>query len=399
MANKLEFDQLEEGLERVAKKQKTTLPKTLKSIDLLITEINKCKQEISASQDAMEVEGKEKEGNMVVSETIQHLSEVVETKIISKISSDHKELHAPISKLGKILEKNFKADIEKAIKGHKIEANELQKNIAQHLYRQGRFDLGDVFTKEVNIDPETAQKMKQPFIEMFQILQSMREHNLGPAIIWAQCKRSDLTRIGSSLEFKLHRLNFMELLVGNKQKEALSYARVHFAEFAQSQMSEIQHLMGSFLYAQRLQQSPYSSLFHASRIPTLWSDITTQFARDSCALMGLPLESPLHVCITAGFKSLPTFIKLASFQMLKLAPQDTATVEVDLGPEFQFHSVFACPVSREQSTKENPPMMLPCGHVICRSSMLKLIKGTSSRFKCPYCPSEQTPAQVKQVFF
>lgn len=44
--SRIELEQLEEGLERVTKKQKTTLPKTIKSIDALIQEINKCKQQL-----------------------------------------------------------------------------------------------------------------------------------------------------------------------------------------------------------------------------------------------------------------------------------------------------------------------------------------------------------------
>ena len=40
-------------------------------------------------------------------------------------------------------------------------------------------------------------------------------------------------------------------------------------------------------------------------------------------------------------------------------------MEVELGPEFQFHSVFICPVSREQASRNNPPMLLQCGHVLC----------------------------------
>ena len=36
--------------------------------------------------------------------------------------------------------------------------------------------------------------------------------------------------------------------------------------------------------------------------------------------------------------------------------------------EFVFHSIFACPVSKDQSTDTNPPMLLPCGHVLCQVS-------------------------------
>ena len=36
--------------------------------------------------------------------------------------------------------------------------------------------------------------------------------------------------------------------------------------------------------------------------------------------------------------------------------------------------MFACPVSKEQSTEQNPPMMMNCGHVITKDSLQKLRK-------------------------
>lgn len=39
-------------------------------------------------------------------------------------------------------------------------------------------------------------------------------------------------------------------------------------------------------------------------------------------------------------------------------------VATDLGKDFQFHSIFVCPVTKEINTPDNPPMLLNCGHVI-----------------------------------
>jgi len=73
--------------------------------------------------------------------------------------------------------------------------------------------------------------------------------------------------------------------------------------------------------------------------------------------------------------------------------------ELELGSEFVFHSVFACPVSREQSTSENPPMLLPCGHVLCKQSLQKIAKSPVRAFKCPYCPVEATLNSCRAIFF
>jgi E3 ubiquitin-protein transferase RMND5 len=91
---------------------------------------------------------------------------------------------------------------------------------------------------------------------------------------WARARRAELTQIGSSLEFRFHRLQFIDLIVNQKQEEALAYARTHFAQFAPAQMAEIQHLMGSFVYAKRLSKSPYAALFHPNNMPTLWDGIS-----------------------------------------------------------------------------------------------------------------------------
>jgi hypothetical protein len=38
--------------------------------------------------------------------------------------------------------------------------------------------------------------------------------------------------------------------------------------------------------------------------------------------------------------------------------------------------VFACPILRQQSTENNPPVRLVCGHVISRDALNKLTSGT-----------------------
>lgn len=77
--------------------------------------------------------------------------------------------------------------------------------------------------------------------------------------------------------------------------------------------------------------------------------------------------------------------------------------------------MFACPILRQQSTENNPPMRLICGHVISRDALNKLCSGNKyviiycncidsllfyvCRMKCPYCPMEQSPADAKLIYF
>ena len=120
-----------------------------------------------------------------------------------------------------------------------------------------------------------------------------------------------------------------------------------------------------------------------------------------CTVVWQATQSPLLVTVAAGTVALPTLLKLAS--VLSTQGQDLQSmenaVELDLGEEFVFRSVFACPVSREQSTKENPPMMLPCGHMLCKHSVVKIAKSSSRSFKCPYCPVEASISTCKEIHF
>lgn len=47
-------------------------------------------------------------------------------------------------------------------------------------------------------------------------------------------------------------------------------------------------------------------------------------------------------------------------------------VEINMGPDAQFHSIFACPILRQQTSDNNPPMRLLCGHVISRDAINKM---------------------------
>ena len=62
-----------------------------------------------------------------------------------------------------------------------------------------------------------------------------------------------------------------------------------------------------------------------------------------------------------------------------------------------FHSVFCCPVLKQQTRNENPPLLLPCGHALCYETVNRLSKGNdTARFKCPYCPSDTIDEAIDQ---
>ncbi len=70
------------------------------------------------------------------------------------------------------------------------------------------------------------------------------------------------------------------MLAGHKA--ALQYARQHFARFKDSNMPEIQRLMGSLCYTRRQSSSPYAEF----NSPAQWDDVAHEFTRQCCGLLG-----------------------------------------------------------------------------------------------------------------
>ena len=106
--------------------------------------------------------------------------------------------------------------------------------------------------------------------------------------------------------------------------------------------------------------------------------------------------------MAAGSVALPALLKLAAVlerNGQQLAAVEQLPIELELGPEFVYHSIFACPVSREQATPENPPKLLPCNHVLCEQSIMKIAKSRTRVFKCPYCPMEARADNCRALIF
>ncbi|KAK2594553.1 hypothetical protein QQS21_007725 [Conoideocrella luteorostrata] len=313
----------------------------------------------------------------------------------------------------------------------------INRAIAMHLLREGQFSVASAFLREDHErheqkiisslanhnessrldedgddemnrdddedDDEDMQRLhsadlQDKFAEMYSILAKLKERNLVSAIEWARINNPKLEAKGSNLEFELCKLQFVWLFKGpsinglpddenNGQMGALAYARQHFARFQSRHIKEIQQLCCAMIYASNLEESPYRQIFE---IDSAFDDVSTSFTREFCSLLGLSAESPLYMAVTAGSIALPRLIKYTTYMKEKKTEWTTENelaFETPLPPSMIYHPIFVCPVSKEQTTEQNPPMMLPCGHVLCRDS-LHNIAAKGSRYKCPYCPTE-----------
>ncbi|XP_072958580.1 protein RMD5 homolog isoform X2 [Typha angustifolia] len=386
----MELDTIKDGFERIAKRQKLSSTKTQEVINQIEKEVDQAIVKMhTISSDASE----SPDHTFILQELRTRLNDMAP---VNQLQGCQKELIVALTKYVKLLEKCFNQDISKAYKSMDFGIHIVNEIIASHFYRDGLFDLGDCFLHESCETDDSSLKVQ--FQEMHRVLHAMKARNLEPALSWVAKNSEQILQNGSGLELKLHQLQFMEILKQGGRDEALKYARVHLSPFASVHKAKIQKLMACLLWAGRLDQSPYTELMANPHWEKLADEVTRQF----CSLLGQSYKSPLGVVIAAGIQGLPTLLKLTTvmtaknqeWQSMKQLP-----VPVDLGREFQFHSVFVCPVLREQGGNENPPMLMPCGHVLSKQSILKLSKSSTRPFKCPYCPLDSVVSQCRQLHF
>ncbi|KAI8626628.1 CTLH/CRA C-terminal to lish motif domain-containing protein [Xylariaceae sp. FL1651] len=327
----------------------------------------------------------------------------------------------------------------------------INRAIAMHLLREGQFGVASTFIGEAQPQSETAQApshhqprpssartpsitlsrpdtppdamitdadipsdltafqsqaLQEKFAGMYSILTSLKQRDLHPAIGWARENSTELEARGSNLEFELCKLQFVWLFKGpavnglpntpeNGVSGALKYGRENFGRFQHRHLREIQRLSCAMVYSPNLADSPYRTIFDIS---LAFDEVASSFTREFCSLLGLSAESPLYVAATAGALALPNLVKWTSINKAKnteWTTQNELAFETPLPKSMLYHSIFVCPVAREQTTDANPPMILPCGHVLARESLQKLAKG--SRYKCPYCPSEGVVKDAKEI--
>ncbi|KAI1267695.1 CTLH/CRA C-terminal to lish motif domain-containing protein [Xylariaceae sp. FL1019] len=251
-----------------------------------------------------------------------------------------------------------------------------------------------------------SRELQEKFADMYSILNSLKHHDLHPAITWARDNSAELEARGSNLEFELCKLQFIWLFKGaefngmpdtldNGISGALKYGRDNFPHFQHRHLRDIQRLSCAMVYSSNLAESPYRTIFD---ITLAFDEVSSSFTREFCSLLGLSAESPLYVTATAGALALPYLVKYNSMVKEKNTEWTTKNelaFETPLPNSMLYHSIFVCPVSKEQTTDDNPPMILPCGHVLARDSLHKLAKGT--RYKCPYCPSESQLKETREI--
>lgn len=128
--------------------------------------------------------------------------------------------------------------------------------------------------------------------------------------------------------------------------------------------------------------------------------LRAEFLQEAKRLYCVTDNNPLFEVFHAGVIAYPQFLQHAKCLNKDLQKDQTVGLSIDLPDEFCYHSTIVCPVNKEVCTRENPPVVLNCGHVISDASAKKLAQMNgellgSRKFKCPVCPDEQLYSKIR----
>lgn len=426
--------------------KKARVDPTHELIDKLIERLTSAQRDI----DALSVAQHEDGGSLFVgAQVAAAASEVQQMDVGSLLAAHHREVQAVHAKFCKSIDKALPMDVEPVLALLNGGLNDepspaLLRAIVLHLCSQGQLEAANTLLAEAMAAPATKASLEagelgeqlRAYERLHAMQRAMAAHDLAPAIAWieefdhhhaergagagglalagdgggasgeAERHDDDSDRPSEELVFVLHRLRFVQLLVSAGESpsaltSALEYARNRLvpSDAANARMAEVQQLMGALLFAGRLEDSPYAHLLGEHQ----WQIVSEQLRRELLRLHRLPGQSSLLTCVQAGTIALPALHKMALVLQRKAGARSLGSCEVlpaelSLPKDLSFHSIITCPVSREQCTRENPPLLLPCGHVLSLASVTRLSRACRvARFKCPYCPSEATANLCRQV--
>lgn len=264
------------------------------------------------------------------------------------------------------------------------------------------------------------------------------------ALAWCADHASKLRRLGSSLEFQLHKQHFLELVRRKDRIQALEYASQHLSPTTTSataavasgataapglsaeQLLEVQQAMATLALAdpEGCTVPEYQRLFAVER----WGELGGLFAAEArrCYGMTTPFTT-LEACLQAGLTALKTpLCRRGAPGERKAKKEDEEDKEMEEGDEGNYNqdcpvcsmtgralaaglplahfgnSYLTCRCTGEAMDGENPPMVLPNGRVYSqraiREHLLSVEEGGEVRVICPRTGDSFASSEVQSIF-
>ncbi|CAD8142030.1 unnamed protein product [Paramecium pentaurelia] len=314
-------------------------------------------------------------------------------KPLTKIKQTNNECYAYISKMGKNMDKLYKKNLQYGQEHVELDQKVLTKLIKNHLLRDGEFEAYEILVKESGSE---ESQYHQFFAEVQNIVNDLKERKLNSAIQWAEQGEKKST---NNLLYELLKQRVIQLVQTEGINAAVYFMRNNssFQEQSQGRLYEICLITYSLLLWPNIENTKYYYLYDDEKN---WPRILKLFLEVASKSQNILIKSEIRTVFSAGCLAMPKLIKYNQITRNRSSEVlvNDIPIDIEIGKEYKYHSFFVCPVSKEVTTSDNPPVLLKCGHVISKLSAHKMI-ANKSKFKCPTCPIETKGADLPELIF
>eukprot|EP00041_Stephanoeca_diplocostata_P038482 m.1519052 g.1519052 ORF g.1519052 m.1519052 type:complete len:387 (+) comp25223_c0_seq3:165-1325(+) len=270
----------------------------------------------------------------------------------------------------------------------------LDRIICDHLLRVGHYDTAEQLAKFAGIEDFTNLNI---FGTSRIVESALKNHDCTLALKWCEENSARLTKLKSTLEFKLRLQEYVELVRQGKRGDAIAYAGKHFKKQAHRHLQDIQVAMSLLVFARQPLHDKHKEYFDENR----WETLVQQFRRNNFALHSLSGQSVLEVTLQAGLSSLKNSACLEPDEKNADCPVCSTNMNALAQPlPFAHHtnSRLVCHMSGAIMDEDNPPMMLPNGFVYSRDALVDMSKARGGVVTCPRSHKTYAFSDVVRVY-
>lgn len=241
------------------------------------------------------------------------------------------------------------------------EKTRLDRVLVDYMLRAGLYASGDKLARSERIEPLVDTTL---FHEARRVIQALRDRDCTAALKWCADNKRRLAKTSSSLEFDLHRQQFVELARSGDKKRAIKYVQHWNSAFPLSdeQRDKITCYMGLLCFSKDTPCEPYKRLFAQER----WAELEESFKQENYKLHGLTGESTLEILLKTGLASLKTRKCGTESDRKGNCPtcnEPYLSLSKNLPHSQHINSILVCAISADIMDENNPPMALPNGNV------------------------------------
>jgi len=272
----------------------------------------------------------------------------------------------------------------------------LERILVEHFLRSGFFETAVQLSKASGLEDMTNIDV---FMAAKEVEESLAAGDISKCLAWCHDNKSKLRKMKSTLEFNVRVQEFIEFIKSGKRMEAVKYARKFLCSEDESQLEQVQQIMGLLAFPVDTCIQPYKDLLDKSR----WQSLIHQFRSDNYKLHQLSSQSVLSVALQAGLSSLKTphcykqlnISGLPGYVMDTKGGSEDRNIEcpvchpplntLAMGLPFSHcsQSRLVCYMSGNPLNENNIPMMLPNGHVYGEQALLKMAGENEGQIVCP----------------